>query len=108
MDLLDIGIYLGYALVFIAVVAMVVLPLINALKSPKDLAKSGMGIGALLVLFALSFALSGGELTAQYQALGVESEFSSRLIGAGLTMFYFVFFIAIIGIIYSEISKALK
>lgn len=108
MDLLDIGIYLAYLLVFVAIISMIVLPLINALKSPKDLAKSGMGIGALVVLFAIAFAVSGGELTAQYQALGVETEFSSRLIGAGLTMFYFVFFIAIIGIIYSEISKALK
>ncbi|HWA32878.1 MAG TPA: hypothetical protein VG737_02050 [Cyclobacteriaceae bacterium] len=108
MDLLDIGIYLAYALVFVAVVSMIVLPLINALKSPGDLAKSGMGVGALVVLFAIAFAISGGELTPQYQALGVETEFSSRLIGAGLTMFYFVFFIAVLGIIYSEINKALK
>jgi hypothetical protein len=85
-----------------------VLPLMNALKSPANLAKSGMAIGGLLVLFIVAYLISGGELTPQYQALGVETEFSSRLIGAGLTMFYFVFFIAIIGMIYSEISKALK
>ncbi len=108
MDLIDIGIYVAYALFFLALGAMIVLPLLNALRSPGDLAKSGMGIGALVVLFAIAYAISGGELTPQYQALGVETEFSSRLIGAGLTMFYFVFFIAIIGMIYSEISKALK
>jgi len=108
MDLIDIGIYLAYAMFFAAVLAMIVLPLMNALRSPANMAKSGMGIGALVVLFIIAYAISGGELTPQYQALGVETEFSSRLIGAGLTMFYFVFFIAIIGMIYSEISKALK
>jgi len=108
MDLIDIGIYLAYAMFFVAVLAMVVLPLMNALKSPANLAKSGMAVGGLLVLFIVAYLISGGELTPQYQALGVETEFSSRLIGAGFTMFYFVFFIAIIGMIYSEISKALK
>jgi len=108
MDLIDIGIYIAYALFFAALAAMIVLPLLNALRSPGDLVKSGIGIGALIVLFIIAFVISGSELTPQYQALGVETEFSSRLIGAGLTMFYFVFVIAIIGMIYSEISKALK
>ncbi|NOT76807.1 MAG: hypothetical protein HOP08_17920 [Cyclobacteriaceae bacterium] len=108
MDLIDIGIYFAYILFFVAAGAMVVLPLINALRSPKDLAKSAMGVGALVVLFIIAFALSSGSLNAKYVNLGVTTEFSSRLISAGLTMFYFVFAIALIGMIYSEISKALK
>ena len=108
MDLLDAGIYLAYILFFIAAGAMFVLPVINALRNPKDLVKSGMGLGALVVLFGIAFALSGGERTAKWEALGVTSDFSSRLIGAGLTMFYFVLIIAVLGMVYSEISKALK
>src|SRR6187399_263514 len=108
MDLIDIGIYLAYILFFIAAGSMFVLPVINALKNPKDLVKSGMGLGALVVLFGISFALAGGELTPKWMTLGVTTEFSSRLIGAGLTMFYFVLIIAILGMIYSEINKALK
>ena len=108
MDLIDIGIYLAYILFFIAAGAMFVLPVINALRNPKDLVKSGMGLGALLVLFGISFALAGGELTPKWMALGVTSEFSSRLIGAGLTMFYIVLIIAILGMAYSAISNALK
>jgi hypothetical protein len=107
MDLIDIGIYISYVLLFLAVVAMVVLPLMNAIKAPGDMAKSGMGVGALLVLFIIAYLISGSEVTMAQQAAGV-TESGSKLIGAGLTMFYFVFVIAIVSMIYSEISKALK
>ncbi len=103
----DFGLYVGYALFLIALAAAVVLPLITALKSPKDLLKSLMGLGALVVIFLISFGLSGSEVTAKYIAQGV-GEGSSKLIGAGLTMFYIVFFIAVLGIVFSEINKALK
>ncbi|MCB0491395.1 MAG: hypothetical protein KDC93_03165 [Cyclobacteriaceae bacterium] len=103
----DIGLYVGYGLFSVAIIAAVILPLINALKSPKELVKSGMGIGALLVVFLISFGLAGSEVTAKYTAQGI-GESSSKLIGAGLTMFYIVFAAALVGIVFSEISKALK
>lgn len=103
----DIGLYVGYGLFAVAIVSAIVLPLINALKSPKDLVKSGMGVGALLVVFLISFGLAGSEVTAKYTAQGI-GESSSKLIGAGLTMFYIVFIAALVGIVFSEISKALK
>ncbi|MEQ8425649.1 MAG: hypothetical protein RIA63_13120 [Cyclobacteriaceae bacterium] len=103
----DIGLYVGYGLFLVALLAAVVLPLINALKSPKDLAKSGMGLGAMVVVFLISFGLAGSEVTAKYTAQGI-NESSSKLIGAGLTMFYIVFIGALVGIVFSEINKALK
>jgi hypothetical protein len=67
-----------------------------------------MSLLALVVVFVISYALAGSEITPKYQALGVNTEFSSKMIGAGLTMFYFVLVIAILGMLYSEISKAFK
>jgi len=84
-----------------------VLPLLGAVRSPSSLAKSGLGVGALVVLFIVSYALSGSEVTAKYTALGVGSG-SSKMIGAGLIMFYIIFLMAAIGMIFSEINKALK
>jgi len=103
----DIGLYVGYGLLLVALAAAVILPLINALKAPKELLKSGMGLGALVVVFLISFGLSGSEVTAKYTAQGV-GESSSKMIGAGLTMFYIVFLLALLGIVFSEINKALK
>ncbi|GAB1446944.1 MAG: hypothetical protein KF860_16780 [Cyclobacteriaceae bacterium] len=105
--MVDIGLYLGYGLLLVGLAAAIILPLVSALKAPKELLKSAMGVGALLVLFLIAYGLSGAEVTAKYTSLGV-GESSSKLIGAGLTMFYFVFIIALLGIVVSEINKALK
>ena len=103
----DIGLYVGYALFIVAVASAAILPLVNALKPPKELVKCLMGLGALVVLFLISFGLAGSEVTAKYTAQGI-GEGSSKLIGAGLTMFYIVFIVALLGIVFSEINKALK
>ena len=106
--MLDAGLYVAYFLFFLAAGAALVLPLISLLKHPKSLGKTGLGVGGLVVLFGISFALSGNELKPKWAELGVTTEFNSQMIGAGLTMFYFILIIAIIVMIYSAISKAFK
>jgi hypothetical protein len=106
-SLISAGLYFGYFLFFIALIAVVVLPVINALKAPKELLKSGAALLALVVIFVLSYALSGDEVTVKTASLGTTAE-SSRLIGAGLIMLYFVFFISMIGLVYSFFHKAIK
>jgi len=101
------GLYLGYLLFFGAVIAIAGLFLMNALKDVNLLKKSAGGAAVLLVIFGLSYFMSGSELSNSAVASGV-TESSSKLIGGGLTMFYILFFLAVIGLIYSEISKALK
>ncbi|MBL7860979.1 MAG: hypothetical protein JNJ65_07430 [Cyclobacteriaceae bacterium] len=107
MEAIDIGIYLAYLFFGVGLVAAIVLPLISAIKAPAGLVKSLMGVGGLVVLFVLAYALSGSEVTTKAAALGI-TESSSKLIGAGLTLFYIVFVLAAIGIVVSEINKALK
>ncbi len=102
------GLWLAYILFFVAVGTGIILPLLHILKSPKSLVKTGMALGGMLVVFGIAYWLAGAEITPKYEALGVKTEFSSKMIGAGLTMFYLIFFIAILGMIYSEISKAFK
>ena len=101
------GLYLGYFIFAVALIAMVFLPLINTLKNPSSLAKSGIGVGVLVVVFIISFVLADSELSAIGKAAG-ETETSVKWIGAGLIMFYLALFAAVIGLVYSEISKALK
>ena len=107
MELEDIGLYASYVLFFIALGAAIILPLINAIKNPSGLVKSLIGVGGLVVLFIICYAISGDEVSARAASLGVDAG-GSKLIGAGLYMFYAVFFISAIGVVYSEINKALK
>jgi hypothetical protein len=105
--MLDIGLYTFYALLFIAVAAAMLFPLINSIKEPAALIKTGIGVAAILVLFGISYALSDSTLSRNAISFGL-TESAVRLIGAGLIMFYIVLILAILALIYSEISKALK
>lgn len=107
MDSIDIGIYLCYILFFAAMISAILLPLINAIKHPAGLVKSLFGVGGLVVLFVVAYSLSGSDLSSKAVALGVD-ESGSKLIGAGLILFYFVLVISIIGVVASEVNKALK
>jgi len=105
--MIDLGLYITYVFFFLAIGAAIVFPMLHALKHPKELGKSAVGVGSLVVLFIIAYSISGSEVTAKAASLGV-GEGSSKLIGAGLTMFYIVFVIGMLGMVYSEISKALK
>jgi hypothetical protein len=104
--MLDVGLYIFYALLAIAVLAAIVFPVINAIKTPGALLKSLIGVGALLVLFGLAYALSSSEVSTKDAALVTPT--AARLIGAGLIMFYITLILSILVVVYSEITKALK
>ncbi|MFZ5970643.1 MAG: hypothetical protein ACOYXA_03535 [Bacteroidota bacterium] len=105
--MIDAGLYLTYVFFFVALGAAIVLPLLHALKHPKELGKSAIAVGVLVIVFLVAYSLSDSSVNAKAVALGVD-ESSSKLIGAGLILFYIVFGGALLGIIYSEINKALK
>ncbi len=107
MESYDIGLYIGYLFLGIAVVTSIALPLINAIKSPAGLLKSLFSVAGLIIIFILAYALSGSELSTKAVALGVDAS-GSKMIGAGLIMFYIVFIVSAVGVVYSEINKALK
>jgi len=107
MDSIDIGLYISFILLAVASASSVVMPLLHAIKHPAGMVKSLLGIGGLVVLFIVAYSLSGSELSSKAIALGVD-ESGSKMIGAGLILFYFVLLLSIVGVIYSEISKALK
>ncbi|MCS6973869.1 MAG: hypothetical protein N2044_03080 [Cyclobacteriaceae bacterium] len=103
----DAGLYIGYILLLIAVIAAIGLPLLNSVKSPGELKKPLLALLLMVALFAVSYALSGSDVTPEQAAKGI-TESTSKLVGAGLTMFYLISGIAVLGLIYSEVNKALK
>ncbi len=65
------------------------------------------GVGVLLVIFLIGWALSGDEVTSTYASFGI-GETGSKLVGGMLTTMYILFIASVIGIVYSEFNKALK
>ena len=107
MEFWDIAFYVTYALLLVGVLAAVVLPLINAFGEPSTLIKTGIGIGALVLLYLVSYGISGAEVTERYADFGV-GEGASKAIGGALIMMYLTAAILIVGIVYTEISRMLK
>lgn len=105
--MLDLGFYVMYALLFIAVACMVVFPVIHMLREPSALIRSAIGIGVVVVIFVLSYVLADSAVNLKAAAVGITPT-SSKLIGAGLIMFYITLAGSAVALIYSEISKALK
>lgn len=102
------GLYLAYLLTIVGVLLAIVLPLIKSLDEPKNLVNSAIGVGILLVIYGIGYLISGSEVTARYLESGVESESLSKMIGGMLTMVYIMLGIAVIGIVYTELNKAIK
>jgi hypothetical protein len=105
--MIDAGLYIAYGLLLVAAASAVLLPLLSLAKSKKAMMQTGVGLGALLVLFVVSYSISGDEVTASAAALGI-TPMTSQLIGAGLIMFYIVLVLAVLGLIYSEVKQAIS
>ncbi|UII24575.1 hypothetical protein LVD15_14715 [Fulvivirga maritima] len=103
----DIALWVAMAMVAIAGIAAIVLPLINSFSNPKSLLKSAIGVVGIAVLFLITWSVAGNEVTNRYIEFGV-NESSSKLVGGVLLLMYVLFGIACVGIVITEINKALK
>ncbi len=97
------GLIVCYVLLAITLVASVGMPIINAIKNPQGLVKALIGIVGLVVLFGISYALSGSEVSAKAASLGHDAA-SSRMIGAGMILFYIVLIVSAVLAAYSLIK----
>lgn len=99
--MVDLGLIISYVLIVLCALAAIVIPLIQSFSDPKSLVKSGIGLGVVLVVFLIGYLLADGESD-------VTTESTARLVGAGIISMYIFILIAIVGIIYTEISKIIK
>lgn len=105
--MIDIGLYFSYALMLVAVLSAVGLSIMNAMKNPGSFGKSMIGIAGLVVLFFLCYAISDSTVKPTWVVLGITSN-TVKLISAGLLTLYLTGLVAVVGLIYSEVNKALK
>ena len=98
------GIIICYILLAVATLAAVVFPIIQFAQNPKNAKGALVGVGALVVVVAISYVLasdnnpSNMEITAD----------AAKQVGTGLFAFYFLAGVAVVAVIYSEVSKLFK
>ena len=103
----NIGLYLTYLLMLVAVGSMVIFPLIYIIKNPKGAIQTLIGTAAIVILFGVCYAFSSAEVLPNYGKYGVGAG-ESKLIGAGLRTLYVLGIGGIIFAIYAEVSKLFK
>ncbi|MFT6866114.1 MAG: hypothetical protein ACJA08_000941 [Cyclobacteriaceae bacterium] len=101
MDIIDIGLFASYVLIALCTIAAIVIPIVQSFDDPQSLVKSGIGLGFVLVVFLIGYILADSESA-------TASEGTAKLVGAGIISMYILLFLALAGIVYTEISKMIK
>lgn len=100
-------IYWCYALFAIGTIAAVVFPIIQMAKNPKGAKSALIGVIALAVVFAISYALGGDEMNDSYREF-ISGPAESKMVSAGLISFYILSLVAIAVTVLSGVSKIFK
>ena len=96
---------LSYVLLAIAVIAALAGTVMTAISNPKKLIGSAIGIGAMIVIFVISYVLASDEVVKSY---GEITATTSKMVGAGLFTFYILLVLAVLSIIYAGISRLIN
>lgn len=101
---INIGIYATYALLGICLLAILGFSLLRVITHPKAAKSALIGIVGLIVLAIIAYAISSGADVSKFAQFNI-SEGESKTIGAGLIGLYIMMGLAILTIIYVEISR---
>ncbi len=99
------GLYAAYILIGIALLAAIVLPLIQSFSNPRALLGALVGVVAIAVLFFIGYTIAGNEVLPIYVKNNVESAVTSKMIGGALITMYILILMALVSIVFTEISK---
>ena len=109
MDSYDIMLYVRYALVGVGTVVSVLLPLLKSLDDPKSLMKTGLGVVAILVLFFICYSISSNEVLPKFEGEPFNlTPAMSQMVGGLMITTYVLTIVAIVGILITEVNKAIK
>ncbi|NVK48212.1 MAG: hypothetical protein HWE09_00495 [Cyclobacteriaceae bacterium] len=109
MDTYDIFLYVGYGLVIFGAFFAIVMPLIKSLDNPKSLLKTVVGIIAIGVLFFIAYSVSSNEVLPKFEAEPFNlTPTGSQFVGGMLITTYILAIVALVGIVFTELNKAIK
>lgn len=114
---IDIGLYAAYFLIGLALVAAIVMNLVNAFGNPKTLIKGGIGIVLLAAVFFIGYSTAPADFSAStasvLEAASIDptSEKAGsiyKLVGGAMTTTLVLIVIAVVGLIYSSVARIVR
>ena len=101
---INVGIYVTYALIIIAAFTAVVFPIFFFVKDLKKAKGTLIGLAVLLIVVLISYAIATGNA---YEEHNVGSTVS-RWVGAGIISTFVLAGLGVVAAVYTEVSKLLK
>lgn len=88
----DLGLYIGYALFFLAISAAIIFPVINIIQNPKGAIKSVGGLVVLVLIFVISYSMAPAEpminsITGETVASAEVVQYAGAAIATGTIIF---------------------
>jgi hypothetical protein len=103
----DIGLQYAYVLLIVAVLGIIAGFVLTAISDPSSILTSAAGVIFILVIWGISYSVSGNEVTKIYQEFKVDAGLS-QMIGSFLTLTSTLGILAILGIIITEVMSAVR
>lgn len=104
----DTVMFWAYILCGITVALLIVFPIIYFVNNPKNSIKFLAVLAGFAILYGISYALASDATNAAvFEKNGIGGGVS-RMIGAGMIMTYILAGLAVVGLVYAGISKAIK
>lgn len=103
--MVDTGLYLTYVLIGICIAGILGFSVANIAKNPGGAKSALIGIAGLALVFIITYVASdGSDATTIFADEGI-TEGTSKTVGMGLTTFYVLTAVAIVAILYVEVSR---
>jgi hypothetical protein len=99
------GLYAAYVLLGIAILAAILMPLIQSFSNPRALLGALVGVVAIAILFFIGYSIAGNEVVPLYVKNNVTSAVTSKVIGGALITMYILILLALVSIVVTEITK---
>ncbi len=106
-SIINIGLFVTYALITIALASMVIFPLYQIVTNFQRAKGSLLSALVLIAIIVVAVALSPAEQGLLYEKYDI-SPFQAKLIGGGLLATYLLFAGIFLAAIYTEVSKWFK
>lgn len=114
---IDIGLYGAFILIGVAIVAAVLMNLINAFGNPKTLIKGGIGVIVLALIFYIGYSIAPAEFGATtaraMEAASMDPTSDSsvtvyKLVGGALTTTLVLIVVAVVGLVLSSVARLVR
>lgn len=112
---IDIGLYGAFILIAVAALAAIGMNIANSISNPKTLVKGGIGIAVLLIVFFIGYSMAPSEFGAAtakaMEASKIDDDVAGstyKLVGGAMTTTLVLIVIAVVGLIYSTVSRIIS